>query len=239
MAVTAPAPRVLADVLPRSLARDALLIIGGAVFVGIAAQISLTTPLTPVPFTLQTFAVLLTGAALGTVRGMISLTLYAVAGLVGVPWFADASSGFESVSFGYIIGFILGAGLVGYLAERNWTRTALDTALAMVLGNVVIYAFGVVWLKFALPGTTWAGAIALGMSPFLLVDAVKIGVAAGLFPLVWKQLTKRDLAPRASAGPDTTIALSEAETTAETSDDVVIDLTDKSSVAEDAAEKRD
>lgn len=195
MAVTTPAPRVLADVLPRSMARDVLLVVGGAALVGLFAQISIPLPFTPVPLTGQTFAVLLVGASLGSIRGILSMLLYTVAGLVGVPWFADGASGFAMPSFGYIVGFIAAAGLVGWLAERGWTRTSVDTALAMVLGNVVIYGVGVTWLKFAL-GTSWASAVDMGMTPFLLGDGLKILLAAGLFPVIWSQMVKRGLAPR-------------------------------------------
>ncbi|MFN8125670.1 MAG: biotin transporter BioY [Candidatus Nanopelagicales bacterium] len=215
MAVTAPAPRVLADVLPRSAARDALLIIGAACFVGLAAQISIPLPFTPVPLTAQTFAVLLAGAALGSIRGILSMLLYAVVGLIGVPWFAEGSSGFSMPSFGYIVGFIAGAGLVGWLAERGWTRTPIDMALAMVLGNVVVYAIGVPWLKVAM-GTTWAGAVQMGMTPFLIGDGLKIALAAGIFPLVWRTLSRRGLAPRADGG-ESVIDLTDG--TAERSDD--------------------
>lgn len=209
MAVTTPAPRVLADVWPRSIARDAILIVGAACFVGLAAQIAIPLPFTPVPLTAQTFAVLLAGAALGSIRGILSMLLYTVVGLVGVPWFAEGSSGFSMPSFGYILGFIAGAGLVGWLAERGWTRTPLDTALAMVLGNVVVYAIGVPWLKVAM-GATWAGAVQMGMTPFLIGDGIKIVLAAGLFPLLWRLMTRNGLAPRS------------------TTDSAVIDLTDKS-----------
>ncbi len=222
MAVTTPAPRVLADVLPRSITRDVLLVIGGAAFVGIAAQIAIPLPFTPVPLTGQTFAVLLAGAALGSIRGILSMLLYSVAGLVGVPWFAAGASGFAMPSFGYILGFIVAAGLVGFLAERGWTRTVLDTALAMVLGNVIIYGVGVTWLKFSL-ATSWASALEMGMTPFLLGDALKIALAAGLFPLVWSQLVRRDLAPprrKAKAAADS-VDLSDGVTTsvAETNDE--------------------
>lgn len=194
MAVTTPAPRVLADVLPRSMTRDVLLVIGGAAFVGVAAQVAIPLPFTPVPLTGQTFAVLLAGAALGSIRGILAMLLYSVVGMLGVPWFAGGASGFTMPSFGYILGFIAAAGLVGFLAERGWTRTVLDTALAMVLGNVIIYGVGVTWLKFSL-ATSWSSAVEMGMTPFLVGDALKIALAAGLFPLVWSQLVKRDLAP--------------------------------------------
>ena len=202
MAMTAPypAPRVLADVLPRTRARDILLVAGGAGFVGLSAQIAFVIPpISPVAFTMQTFAVLLTGAALGTKRGAAALLLYALLGLVGVPWYAQANSAFTAgtltATFGYIVGFILAAALVGYLAERGWTRSVVDTALAMVLGSVVIYAVGVTWLHFA-TGMPWGDTIYRGMTVFLVADALKIAAAAGLFPLIWRQLSKAGLAPR-------------------------------------------
>ncbi len=96
MDIAAPQPRVLADVVDQTWVRNLVLVAGGAAFVGLAAQIAIPLPFTPVPLTLQTFAVLLTGAALGSLRGVLSMTLYAVAGIVGVPWFAEGSSGFSA-----------------------------------------------------------------------------------------------------------------------------------------------
>ena len=96
-------PRVLADVIPGGLARDAALVLGGAGFVGLLAQWAITLPFTPVPLTLGTFAVLLTGAALGTARGLASIGIYVAAGMAGVPWFAGHSSGWGFPSFGYLI----------------------------------------------------------------------------------------------------------------------------------------
>ena len=139
---------------------------GGRLFlVGLAAQIAIPLPFTPVPLTAQTFAVLLAGAALGSIRGILSMLLYTVVGLVGVPWFAEGSSGFSMPSFGYILGFIAGAGLVGWLAEAGWTRTPWTPPWPWCWGNVVIYAIGVPWLKVAM-GATWAGAVQMGMTPF-------------------------------------------------------------------------
>jgi biotin transport system substrate-specific component len=193
MTIAAPAPRVLADVVPQSLVRNLVLIVGGAAFVGLSAQIAIPLPFTPVPLTLQTFAVLLAGAALGSVRGVLSMALYAVAGIVGVPWFAEGSSGFSAPSFGYILGFIAAAFIVGRIAEHGATRTVARTAGLMVVGNLVIYAVGVTWLKVAL-GVDWATAISLGLTPFLIGDAIKIAAAAGLLPLTWRGLRKAGLA---------------------------------------------
>ncbi len=192
MAIAAPQPRVLADVVPHTWVRQLVLIAGGAAFVGLAAQIAIPLPFTPVPLTLQTFAVLLTGAALGSLRGVLSMLLYAIVGVVGVPWFAQGSSGYSAPSFGYILGFIAAAFIVGRIAEGGATRTVARTAVLMVIGNLVIYAIGVTWLKFAL-GVDWGTAIALGVTPFLIGDAIKIAAAAGLLPLAWTGLRKAGL----------------------------------------------
>ena len=192
MAIAAPQPRVLADVYAQTWVRNLVLVVGGAAFVGLAAQIAIPLPFTPVPLTLQTFAVLLTAAALGSMRGVLSMTVYVIAGMVGVPWFAEGTSGIAAPSFGYILGFVLAAFIVGRIAERGATRSAGRTAGLMIIGNVVIYAVGVTWLKFAV-GIDWATAIALGLTPFLLGDAIKIAAAAGLLPLTWRGLRKAGL----------------------------------------------
>lgn len=193
MSLATPAPGVIADVFARSSVRNAILVLAGAAFVGLSAQVSIPLPFTPVPVTGQTFAVLLTASALGMWRGVASMALYAVAGLAGVPWFAGASTAFKGgalvASFGYVLGFIAAAAIVGWLAERGATRTAPRMAGLMVLGNAVIYAFGATWLAVAL-GVSLSKAIELGVTPFLLGDALKVALAAGLFPLAWRAVDK-------------------------------------------------
>ncbi|MGB7979364.1 MAG: biotin transporter BioY [Candidatus Nanopelagicales bacterium] len=193
MSLATPAPVVLADVFARSAVRNAVLVVGGAAFVGLSAQVVVPLPFTPIPLTGSTFAVLLTAAALGMWRAMASMGLYAVAGLAGVPWFNGASSAFKggalTVTFGYIVGFVAAAALVGFLAQRGATRTAPRTAGLMVLGNVVIYAVGTLWLAAAL-GVSLSAAIGLGVTPFLIGDVLKIALAAGLFPLAWRAVEK-------------------------------------------------
>ena len=192
MALASPAPRVLADYAARTALAQIVLVFCGAAFVGIAAQIAIPLPFTPVPLTLQTFAVLLAGAALGSLPGVASMGLYALMGVVGVPWFAEGSSGFSSASFGYILGFILAAFIVGRLAEGGGSTTPTRSAALMVIGNLAIYAVGVTWLKFAID-SSWATALSLGVVPFLIGDAIKIALAAGLLPLSWKGLEKLNL----------------------------------------------
>ncbi len=177
--------RVLADLIPGALARDAALVVAGAGLTGLAAQVSIHTPWTPVPFTLQTMAVLVVGAALGSVRGLLSIALYLLAGVAGVPWYAAHTHGWGGPSFGYIIGFVVAAGVVGELAKRGGDRHVVTTVALMVAGSVIIYGIGTVWLAADLHVGA-AKAFDLGVRPFLATDAIKLAIAALAFPAAWK-----------------------------------------------------
>lgn len=190
MSSTILTPRTLGDVIPGGIARSIALVLGGAAFVGLAAQVAVPLPFTPVPLSLQTFAVLLVGAVLGSSRGLASLALYLLAGVAGVPWFSAHQSGWGFASFGYVVGFVLAAWLVGRLAERGADRTVLRTVGTMVLGNLAIYAVGVPGLMLA-TGMPLAKALLLGVVPFLLGDALKIALAAGLLPGAWTLVGRR------------------------------------------------
>ncbi|MFE7772882.1 biotin transporter BioY [Streptomyces sp. NPDC057445] len=181
---------VLADLLPASRTKDIALIAGGAVLTGIAAQISVPVPGSPVPVTGQTFAALLVGTALGTRRGFLSLALYAVAGMAGLPWFAEGDSGYAMPSFGYILGMLLAATVVGALARRGADRSVPRTAGVMVLGSAIIYAVGVPYLSLA-TGMTLGQAVAAGLTPFLIGDALKAALAMGALPAAWKLIGRR------------------------------------------------
>lgn len=188
-AIALPRKRVLADAIAVSgkaqLVRDAVLVLSGTALVALSAQASVPLPWTPVPLSLQTFAVLLTGASLGLVRGGLSALLYLLVGMSGVGWFAEGRSGWEFASFGYLLGFVVAAALVGRLAERGGDRTVLRTAATMVVGNLAIYTLGVGWLMaFAHVGL--GRGLALGLTPFVAGDAVKIALAAGLLPAAWR-----------------------------------------------------
>jgi biotin transport system substrate-specific component len=188
--VTSVSPRTLGDVIPGGLVRSIALVIGGAIFVGLTAQVSIPLPFTPVPLTLQTFSVLLVGAALGSVRGVASMALYLLAGVAGVPWFAEHQSGWALASFGYIVGFVAAAWVVGRLAERGADRRVLPTIGMMALGNLVIYVFGVAGLML-IAHLSVGKALALGVLPFLIGDAIKILLAAVLLPGTWKLINSR------------------------------------------------
>jgi biotin transport system substrate-specific component len=182
-------PLVLADLVPGTLVRDVLLVVGGAALTGLLAQVSIPVAGSPVPVTGQTLGALGVGAALGWKRGAASLGLYLVAGMAGMPWYADGSSGTSIPSLGYVIGFVLAAGLVGALASRGGDRSPLATIGTMVAGNAVIYAIGLPYLAASLH-VSLGTAFDLGMKNYLLGDALKILIAAGCLPAAWRLLDR-------------------------------------------------
>lgn len=175
-----------------ALPRDLLLIGGGAALVALLSQIEL--PLHPVPLTLQTLGVLLVGAALGWRRGVAALGLYVAAGAAGLPIFSGGGAGLAKLTGptgGYLLGFVVAAALVGYLAERYaLDRSLPGTALAMLLGTAVIYALGLGGLHLSL-GLSGSALLTAGLTPFLLGDALKLGLAALLLPAAWAWVGRR------------------------------------------------
>jgi len=205
-AIARPRPLVLGDLIAtnRSWAaravRDVLLVAGAAGFVGLLAQISIHLSFTPVPITGQTLGVLLAGTALGWRRAAASMALYAVAGVAGVPWFAGHSSGYASASFGYIAGFFFAAVACGYLAERGADRSVLKSVPAMLVGEVLIYAFGCAWLALDLHLGA-AATLRDGFTPFVIGDAIKAAIAAGLLPVAWKLVGRKHDEPPLESRP--------------------------------------
>ncbi|MFF3259608.1 biotin transporter BioY [Streptomyces sp. NPDC002932] len=197
MSTAAAAPvrtgAVLADLLPAARHRyavDTALVLGGAALTGIAAQIAVPVPGSPVPVTGQTFAALLVGTALGARRGFLALAVYALVGMAGMPWFSAGSSGPGGASFGYVLGMLLAATVVGGLARRGGDRSVLRTAGTMVLGSAIIYSVGVPYLALS-TGMSASAAIAAGLTPFLLGDALKAVLAMGALPASWKLIGRR------------------------------------------------
>ncbi len=194
MSSIAAPPRTLVDTLlprHRSLLLDAVLVVVFSAFVALTAQVSL--PLLPVPLTLQTLGVLFTGAVLGSKRGTLALLLYVAEGAIGLPVFAGGLSGIGVLigpTGGYLVGFIVAAGIVGLLAERGWDRRLIWAALAMVVGNLVIYALGVAWLTVVLGDLRTA--LVQGMLIFIIGDLIKIVIAALALPGGWALARRRD-----------------------------------------------
>lgn len=187
-------PRVLADLVPRVRARDAALILAAAALTALCAQISFYLPGNPVPVTGQTFAVLLSGAALGANRGAAAMLLYVLMGTVGLPVFADGNHGVDIVtgaSGGYLIGFLVAGWVVGKLAEARYDRRVVTALPLFLVGSAIIYGIGVPWLAISADQSLgWA--ISNGFVDFIPGDLVKAVAAAGLLPLAWKFAGRRD-----------------------------------------------
>ena len=186
-------------VFPRpSLLVDALLVAGGAGLVALAAQVEIHLGFTPVPITGQTFSVLLVGAALGSVRGFLALALYFVVGMIGGPVYAGGEGGWEWVTGatgGYLIGFMVAAALTGFLAERHWDRRFGSALGLMLIGNVVIYLFGLPWLAAKID-TGFDGTLEAGLYPFVFGDLLKLLLAAAALPGAWKLVERAKGSPR-------------------------------------------
>jgi biotin transport system substrate-specific component len=173
--------------------RDIALVVAGALLIYLTALVAIPVPGSPVPITGQTFGVLLVGGALGFRRGLIGVALYVLLGVVGLPFFAEGKGGISVIwgaTGGYLIGFVIAGALVGRLAELGWDRKIGGAVGAMLLGSAVIYAIGLPWLGVVV-GMSPAETIAAGLTPFLFGDALKLALAAVLFPVAWWVVGRR------------------------------------------------
>jgi len=181
------AATISARVLPRTRVVTVALVVGFALFTALMAQISIPLGFTPVPITGQTFSVLLAGAALGWRAGATSMALYWLMGLA-LPFYAEGKQGWDVAAGstgGYLVGFVVAAALVGYLAERRQDRSVVTAMPAFLAGSVVIYIFGLTWLAHILDVGT-AQAMEYGLAPFVIGDLVKVVLAGVALPLAWK-----------------------------------------------------
>jgi biotin transport system substrate-specific component len=171
-----------------SLAYDSTCVVAASLLVALSAQVAIPLPFSPVPITGQTLAALLIGALLGRRLGAYALLLYLAEGAIGLPVFAGGGIGLARLAGptgGFLAGLVVAAYLVGLLAEHGWDRRPATTVLAMLLGNVVIYAFGLTWLaRFLGAGHV----LAAGLLPFIPGDLLKLALAAALLPSGWALL---------------------------------------------------
>ena len=173
----------------------ALIALGSAVMSGLA-QLSFTLPFTPVPITGQTLGVLLVGASLGAWRGGAAMLLYLGEGAAGLPVFAGGAAGVHwltpaAPTGGYLWGFVVAAVVIGFLAQLGWDRRLGSAIGAMLVGEVIIFSFGVPWLANLL-GVSGEKALEFGLYPFVIGEVLKIMVAAGLLPAAWRLMGRGD-----------------------------------------------
>ena len=176
---------------PLDWTRTVALVVGFSLLTALAAQLVVPLPWTPVPLTGQTFAVLLTGALLGSRMGALTMLVYLAEGAVGLPFFRGGAGGAQHLlgpTAGYLFAFPVAAFVTGHLAERGWDRRFATAAAAMALGSLVILACGWGWLSLFY--RTAADAFAAGVLPFLVGDVIKIALAASALPAGWALLRR-------------------------------------------------
>jgi len=186
-----------ATVFPRSSAlTQSLFVVGGIGFIALLAQISIPVPGSPVPVTGQTLAVLLIGTTYGARLGFITFASYLLAGIAGAPIFAHSATSanhgiarLTGATGGYLVGMLVASLLLGYLADRKADQKFRTSFPALLLGDVVIFAFGLTWLHASLD-MTWAATIKAGFTPFILGEALKIAITATSLPLVWRRISR-------------------------------------------------
>ena len=174
---------------PHPIIRGVTLAVAGSLLLALSARAEI--PLAPVPITMQTFVVLVLGVAYGWRLGMLTLLLYLFEGAVGLPVFAGGNAGigvFVGPTGGYLLGFVVAAAVCGYLAEKGWDRRPTTTFAAMIIGNLIIYAFGLLQLGIVIG---WdKPVLQLGMYPFLFGDLLKIVLAMVVLPGAWQAIKK-------------------------------------------------
>lgn len=175
-----------------TLIRNVLLAVAGSIALWISAKVQI--PFFPVPMTLQTLVVLVIGMAYGWRLGAATIALYLAQGAMGLPVFAGTPEKGIGLAYmigptgGFLLGFLLAAVAVGYLAERGWDRNIFTTAGAMLVGNALIYVPGLFWLASIIG---WDKSIEFGIVPFLLADLFKLILAALFMPLIWNVIKKK------------------------------------------------
>jgi len=175
---------------------EALFVIGGVAFIAAMAQLSIPVPGSPVPVTGQTLATLLVGTTYGARLGFTTFATYLAAGIAGAPIFAPSATspnhGIDRImgaTGGYLIGMLLASLVLGYLAERKADQKFITSYPALLLGEIVIFGFGLVWLHNSLD-LSWSKTISLGFTPFILGEALKIVIVGTSLPLIWRKISR-------------------------------------------------
>lgn len=174
--------------IPRSSAiTNTTLVVGGTVFMSLMAQVSMPVPGSPVPITGQTLGVLLIGTAYGASLGLSTIALYLALGVLGAPVFAQGAHGFARLAGptgGYLLGMLLAALVVGALANRRWDVRLRTSFGQMFIGEILIFASGLLWLKLY-TGASWSWTLTAGLTPFIVGELIKISLAGFALPSVW------------------------------------------------------
>ena len=182
------------SLIPRSTAlSNAVLVVSGVLGLAVLAQIAIPVPGSPVPVTGQTLGVLILGTAYGSTLGFTTFAIYILAGIAGAPVFANSGHGLDRIvgaTGGYLVGMLLTSALLGYLGGRKWDQKFKTALPAMLLGNVLTFTLGLIWLH-QYTGKDWAWTIAAGFTPFILGEILKIAIAGTSLPLIWQFVQRK------------------------------------------------
>ena len=194
-AILAKRPVLVDRLGATTILTNVLYVAAGVALLALAAQVQI--PMWPVPITGQTFAVLAVGASFGVWRALTTTVAYVALAIAGMPILAPQMDGshttglsvFSLPTFGYLIGFVLASVVLGWFAERKWERKFLTALLSFIIAEAIIYAVGLPWLSVWLGAHQYpndvAATLAAGFTPYLIGDAIKAALAAGLLPLSW------------------------------------------------------
>ena len=176
-----------------TVASQISLILTGTVFLAVMAQIAFPIPGSPVPFTGQTLGVLLLGTAYGAGLGASTVAFYLLMGMAGAPIFSSGTSGIERIvgpTGGYLVGMLISSLVLGALAGRKWDQKIKTVIPTMIIGNLIIFAIGLLWLN-QYTGQSWLWTFEKGFTPFIFGEIIKIAIASTALPAVWKYVAKR------------------------------------------------
>lgn len=182
------------SLFPRStVLTRTLFVAGGVIFLSALAQVALPIPGSPVPITGQTLGVLLLATSYGATLGTTTFAVYLLAGIAGAPIFANGSFGIEKVvgaTSGYLVGMLVASSLLGYMAQRRLDQKFITALPSMLLGNVIIFSFGLLWLH-QYTGKDWSWTIGAGLTPFIFGEVLKIAIAGTSLPILWRFVQKK------------------------------------------------
>ena len=192
--IPVPAHSLRAALFPKStLLTNSALALGGVAFLSLMAQVALPIPGSPVPVTGQTLGALLIGASYGRALGATTFALYLGIGIAGAPVFSQQGHGlakFIGPTGGYLVGMFLATVVLSFLASKKWDKKLPTALLAMLVGQIIIFTFGLLWLQQA-TGKDWAWTINAGLTPFIFGEALKLAIAATALPTLWRVVDKR------------------------------------------------
>ena len=180
--------------IPRASAlSNAVLVVSGVLGLAALAQIAIPVPGSPVPVTGQTLGVLILGTTYGSTLGFTTFAIYLLAGVAGAPVFANGAHGLDRIvgaTGGYLIGMLVATLILGQLARLRLDQNFLTALPSMLIGTVITFAFGLVWLQ-QFTGQSWSWTISAGLTPFLIGEVLKIAIAGTSLPIIWRVVNRK------------------------------------------------